>query len=1081
MPSLSDTNQTGKQYWRSLNELAETDEFREFMHREFPAGAIDQLSGPDRRHFLKIMGASMALAGMGLAGCRRWPREEIRPYASRPEDFIPGAATHYATCREQGGVASALLVRAIDQRPIKIEGNPESSQNRGATTMQDQASILDLYDPDRSRRIRHRTGGEIGDASWAEFAAWAKRQRTAIRNREGSGIAILAEATSSPSVQWMRNRLAADFADLKWYEYEPAGDGAVVAGLQMALGAPMRPVYDLAQAQCIVSLDAELLVGSPAKIAQARGFADSRRGVDSSDHTMSRMYCYESGLSLTGSNADDRVPVRPSDIAIITAKIASALGVVGGNALANAPEADAALSDDLKANLAHAISDLRNHRGSSIVVAGDGQPAEVHCLVAAINAALGNAGQTVRYVPAGGADGSIAEVASALNNNEIDTLLILGGNPVYNAPADLDFASALSNAASVVHLSDYVDETSQHDAVTWHINRAHFLESWGDGRAANGTILLGQPLIEPLFAGKTMTELLAAFMDDGVTESRDIVQRTFRDMHGSGNFERQWQQALHDGFVTGSSDGGMSGTINQSNVAAVGTTLATWWAGLTRDGLDIIFRPDACVFDGRFANNGWLQETPDPITKLTWDNAALISPELAERLEVDTEGMINLAAGNASLPIPVLVVPGMHSNAVVLPLGFGREIEGALGDRSRIATDAGFNTYTLRTINTMGFACGANATKATGTHQLALTQDHHAIDSVGGKGMAQRVPTIVREAELDDYKAHPEAIKHKVHVPHSLSLFEESNLEGAHYRWGMSVDLNTCIGCSACVVACQAENNIPIVGKEQVRKSREMHWLRIDRYFTFGKDDAGKPDGTKVKTVAMQPVMCVHCENAPCEQVCPVAATVHDSDGLNVMVYNRCIGTRYCSNNCPYKVRRFNYFDYRRRAPYREQPSTLLQVEPEYYTREQAASDPLQQMQLNPEVTVRVRGVMEKCTYCVQRIQEAKIEAKNEFVKQDPNVRPEKTRVADGRIKTACQQACPTQAIEFGDLEDKSSKVSGMQKNPRAYMLLQELNTDPRTKYLARIWNPSEKGSKVDAQEHGHGHSSDGHGEGAKH
>ena len=1084
MPSLSETNQTGKQYWRSLNELAETDEFKQFMHREFPAGAIDQLSGPDRRHFLKIMGASMALAGMGVAGCRRWPKEEILPYAKRPEDFIPGAATHYATCREQGGVASSLLVTAIDQRPIKIEGNPDSSQNRGATTMHDQASILDLYDPDRSRQVLHRTGGEIGNASWSDFAAWAASQRSTIRNRGGGGLAILSEATSSPSVQWLRNRLDADFDGLQWFEYEPVGDASVVAGLQMAFGSPMRPVYDLSKAKCIVSLDAELLTGSPATIAQARGFADSRRTVDDSGHPMSRMYCYEPGLSLTGSNADDRVAVRPSDIAVIASRLAVAVGVTAGS-LGSAADADAALSDEVKANLTHAISDLNSNRGTSLVVAGEGQPAEVHAIVAAINAALGNAGQTVKYVSAGQpADGGIVELAAALNNDSIDTLLILGGNPVYNAPVDLDIASALSRASEVVHLSDYVDETSQHDAVTWHVNRAHYLEAWGDGRAADGTVLLAQPLIEPLFAGRSAIEVLAAFLDDDVTAGRDIVQRTFRDMRGSGGFDRQWPQALHDGAVAGTGDGGVSGTVNNAAVASAGNALTQWWGEQTRDGVDLIFRADARVHDGRFANNGWLHETPDPLTKLTWDNAALIGPDLAERLGVDTEGMITIAAGDHSLNMAVIVVPGMHASAIVLPLGYGRTIRSAMGDKARIATDAGFNTYTLRTSQTMGFACGANATRASGTYQLALTQDHHAVDSTGGKGMAQRVPTIVREMERDEFSKHPEAIKHRAHVPHSLSLFEENNLEEHNYRWGMSVDLNTCIGCSACVVACQAENNIPIVGKEQVRKSREMHWLRIDRYFSFGKDSHGKHDGSKFKSVAMQPVMCVHCENAPCEQVCPVAATVHDSDGLNVMVYNRCIGTRYCSNNCPYKVRRFNYFDYRRRSPHREQPGTLLQVDPEYYTREQAAADPLQQMQLNPDVSVRVRGVMEKCTYCIQRIQQAKIEAKNEFVKQDKNTRPEKTRVQDGRIQTACQQSCPTQAIEFGDLDDKAAKVTAKHKNPRAYMLLQELNTDPRTKYLAKIWNPSEKGSKVDEADFGHGHghgSSDSHGEGAGH
>jgi len=668
---------------------------------------------------------------------------------------------------------------------------------------------------------------------------------------------------------------------------------------------------------------------------------------------------------------------------------------------------------------------------------------------------------------------AIRTLCSDLEAGNVKTLVMLGTNPVYTAPADLDFSSKLAKASAVVHVSDYVDETSSHSSCNWHINRAHYLEAWGDARAYDGTYSVTQPLILPLFNGKTIAEVLAAMAGGEVTTSYELTRASFFAVNG-GSDEARWRAVLHDGVLKGSqwSDASVRSAISATELARQIEPIAN------SGGTELVFIPSPSVFDGRWANNGWLQELPDPLTKLTWDNAALMSPSTAERLGVGFEDVVRLSVGGSSVDAATLLLPGMADGVIALELGFGRSKGG------RVADGAGVNAYVLRTSNAPGFVeVAASSTGA--TYPLACTQDHHSVSAagVGGKGVQDRLPSIFREADLEEFRSHPDFASHRLHVPHRLNIWKTDLYADAEYAWAMTIDLTSCTGCSACVVACQAENNIPIVGKDQVIRGRELHWMRIDRYYRFSatKDAQGKTtgyDSSSIEAIAIQPVNCMHCENAPCEQVCPVAATTHDEQGLNVMVYNRCIGTRYCSNNCPYKVRRFNYYDFHARGPLREQPGMLLQVEPEYFTAPQAGGEPLRRMQFNPEVTVRSRGVMEKCTYCVQRIEAGKIKAKNAWVKQTEEQKKANPRVTvpDGSVIPACAQACPAGAIVFGDRNDPNSRVNTLLKDARAYEMLEELNTRPRTKYLAKLRNPvNGSGGSHDGDAHGHG-SSEEHG-----
>jgi molybdopterin-containing oxidoreductase family iron-sulfur binding subunit len=1082
MSSVNDTTNAGHAYWRSLDELADTPEFREFVHNEFPSSATELLDAGDRRQFLKIMGAGMALAGLGLAGCRRWPEQYVAPYASRPADRVPGKPEFFATSMERGGVSYGLLATSHEGRPTKIDGNPDHPTAMGKSDSYTQASVLDLYDPDRSRFVLSNDAA----STYAAFGRWIGGAGARLHQGDGLGLAVLSEATSSPSVSALRDKLRASsaFPEMMWVEYEPLANDEELIGTFRAFGdAAFRPRYDLSKADVIVSFDADILGDHPDMIEMTRGYAANRRA-DNNAKTMSRLYCFENAMTLTGANADERVALRSAQVlASITWLAAKCAGDAAGMTAA-----EAVLSERAKTALAHAYEDLSSHTGHGVVVVGRNVSRFAHTLAHGINENFENHGATVSYRPleraqAGRHVESLRALVDRMNAGEVDTLVVLGGNPVFNAPADLDFAGALARVKNVIHVADYVDETwttrrsaAPAGAQDWHINRAHYLECWGDGLAADGTYTLQQPLILPLFDGKSVIEVLATLAGDEMTDGQELVRRTYHDAAGNTS-DKAWRTALHAGFVANSAgEGERPGVLRQATTQAMANIMPLLQTAT--DGWEVRFVTDGKVYDGRYANNGWLQELPQPITKLTWDNAAAMNVASAEALGVKVGDLVTIDVDGRSIEMPVIVVPGVADRSIMLPVGYGRGMKG------RICDGAGRNVYAVRSSTAMW---NANATvrKAVGTYPLATTQDHHAIevDSVGGKGIQNRLAALVRQGTLDEYRDHPNFAKHRTHVVHRLSLWDDDHaIEGSTYKWAMAIDLSTCTGCSACVVACQAENNIAIVGKDQVLRGREMHWIRIDRYYRFAETGDQEYDANALEAVALQPVMCMHCENAPCEQVCPVAATVHDKEGLNVMVYNRCIGTRYCSNNCPYKVRRFNYFDYHRRETPRDQPGALLQVDPEYYTKAQADPGVLKSMQFNPEVTVRMRGIMEKCTYCTQRIQAAKIEAKNAWTKDSDDEKRTTDRIGipDGVITPACAQACPAEALVFGDLNDSSSRVRALHRHERSYELLEELNVDARTKYLAKLRNPKDGAGHATGGGHGDAPSA-GHGEGHDH
>ena len=997
MSSLED-RQGG--YWRTLQEYAASPEFRALCAEEFPRGADVAPDPLSRRGFLKIMGASVALAG--LAGCR-WPRETIVPRAYQPAGQTPGLTRSFATAFELAGSASGLLVTSFEGRPIKVEGNPEDPIGRGAADALAQAAILELYDPDRSRSPILREGGQQRQ-DWARFAIAAATAMAPLRAAAGRGLAVLAEGSNSPALAAQRRRFLAAFPAARWQVWEPLNQDNGYAGTALAFGSPLRPVADLGAAAVILALDADLLADHPAALAQARGYAAGRNP----DGQMNRLYVVESRFSITGSMADHRLPLAAGRTEAFTFALAAALlhrleaelpgelrtlghSLVGASGAEGDPDFLAALVDDLLAA-----------RSGALIVAGSGQSPRVHALTALLNTLLGGVGRTLRYVapPTGEETAQLASLAAltrAMAAGEVETLIILGGNPVYDAPADLDFAAALERVATSVHLSLYDNETSQR--CRWHLPRAHFLESWGDALAWDGTYYSVQPLIEPLYGGKSAGELLAMLADgEGAASGHDQLRASL-----SGrlprDFEPAWHRLLHDGVLADSAFLAEPVSLAASSLAmALAAPAAS-----DEQPLELVLHRDHCLFDGRFANNGWLQELPDPLSKITWDNAAALSPATAARLGLAHGDRVRLNADGRSLEAAVAVLPGIAAGSVTLALGYGRKAAGAVGN------GVGFDAYRLRTSRALYAASGLQVEKLGGQYLLAGTQDHYLIDPVGFAGREARVSELVQSADLATYRAEPDFARHEGHQPPLVSLWQEHAYEG--HRWGMAIDLNTCIGCGACAVACQAENNIPVVGKDQVARGREMSWIRLDRYFQ------GEPENP---ASVVQPVACAQCELAPCEQVCPFQATTHSSEGLNDMVYNRCVGTRYCANNCPYKVRRFNFYHYTKDVP------------------------EVTRLAFNPEVTVRSRGVMEKCTYCVQRIQNVKIQAKNDG-------RP----IADGEIQSACMQTCPTKAIRFGDLNDEASGVGRLHGDHRAYSLLAELNIKPRTAYLARLTNPN--------------------------
>ena len=982
-----DNDIRGRAYWRSLKELSGTPELEQNRGQEFTEGASEMDNSWSRRNFLGLLGASIALAG--LSSCRR-PVEKIVPYVAQPEEVVPGVAQHYATSMPFGNTACGLLVQSHEGRPTKIEGNPGHPSSRGGTSPFMQAEILNLYDPDRSQRVMHK-GVE---SSYNQFiSAWRGLFDRHSQNR-GEGLAVLADEFSSPTLARLKNDFADKFPRARWVTWAPVNDENISRGIEMATGKIARPLYNYDKARVILSLDSDFLQMETESVTAARGFVDGRR-IETEKDAMNRLYVVEGGFSLTGAAADHRLRLTSSQIAAFTLALAKELGTSG---IEVAGIAETEGRDWGEAKWIKAVAaDLARNAGKALVVAGRRQPAPVHALVAAINEALDNTGKTVEYREFRDATSSkiqdMVELAADMKSGRITTLVMLGANPAYNAPADLDFSEALKKVIHTLQLSQYDDETA--GLCEWHLPQSHFLEEWSDVRALDGTPGIVQPLIEPLHGGKSAVEILSLLATGRDRRGYDIVRKTWQDILGRINFDNKWRHVLHDGFLA---DAGQPDPlkIKIKSDKVIGALDDDCLKAEAPDNnlLEVVFQADPSLFDGRYANNGWMQELPDPVSKISWDNAALVSPATARALGLENGDVVKLSYEGRELESPIWIIPGQADHGIVLALGYGRKETG------RVSGGVGVNAYAMRTSKNPGFGPGISVTKTGRRMELANTQDHSVMEG----------RPIVREAALEEYRKHPEFAREMVEHPPLKSLWDEhSYAEG--YQWGMSIDLPACIGCNACTIACQSENNIPVVGKKQVRNGREMHWIRVDRYY---KGDAGDPE------MVHQPVACHHCENAPCEQVCPVAATVHDGEGLNTMVYNRCIGTRYCSNNCPYKVRRFNFFN---------------------YTNELAETVKMAQ---NPDVTVRSRGVMEKCTYCVQRINRARISATNAG-----------REVRDGEVTAACEQACPTRAIVFGNINDPDSRITKVKKQNRSYAMLSELNIKPRTTYMAKVRNPN--------------------------
>jgi len=983
---------TARRYWRSLEQLGDSPGYAERAANEFPEGASELPEGVTRRDMLALLGASLSMAG--LAACRR-PVDHIVPYVHPPEEVVPGVPQHYATTMPFGLSAYGLVVESLEGRPTKVEGNSLHPATLGSSSAWMQASLYGLFDPDRSRsplKAGEPTTVESFVAAWGEIEA-------AHLGDQGAALAVLGEPFNSPTLARLKRTFTERFLQARWVTYEPLGDENHIEGIRLATGSTHQAVQHFDRAAVIVSIDSDFLASEPESVRQARGFADGRRLASPGD-SMNRLYVVESTLTATGATADHRKALPPSRMAAFTAALAGQLAA-GGLALElpeGAPSASDAGVDP--AWLSAVAQELLAHRGSSLVTAGPHLAPEVHAAAIRINAALGNLGTTVTLHDLPDASlpsrAALADLAAAMRAGTVRTLVILGGNPAYDSPADLDFGAAMSGVETSIHFSHHANETTS--TVEWHVPRAHFLESWGDARAAGGCASVIQPLIAPLFGSPSDVEFFSLLATGALGPGLELVRGTWMGILAGLPFEREWNSVLHDGLLASSALPPVSPEI---------APRIEWkGAGPSRDGLELRFVPSYAVHDGRFGNIAWLQELPDPVTKLTWDNAALLSPATARDLGVGKGDVVRLTCRERSLDLPAYVLPGQPDGAVAVALGYGRTAAG------RVGTGVGFDAYTLRHLDAPGFETGIGVEATGAFHQLVTTQDHWVVDDLGIAERERRLDSLVRSGTLSDLHADPEFVtRHGTPHPPLESLWHERAYDEGP-QWGMTIDLNSCVGCNACVVACQSENNIPTVGKEQVFKGREMQWIRIDRYFSGAVDQP--------ENVHFQPVTCMHCENAPCEQVCPVAATVHDSQGLNVMVYNRCIGTRYCSNNCPYKVRRFNFYDFTKDTP------------------------ELLKMAYNPDVTVRSRGVMEKCTFCTQRINRARLDAKLAG-----------TELADGDFQTACQQACPTRAIEFGDLRDPGSKVATLQAQGRAYKMLDELNNKPRTSYLARIHNPN--------------------------
>ncbi len=981
-----------KRLWQSLEELSDTKLHRDFKENEFPARYKDS-DGINRRDVLKLMAASAAMAG--LSACTKLPQEKIVPYVRPPEEIVPGVPLFYATSIPESGGAVGLLVESHMGRPTKIEGNPGHPGSLGATDAIQQASILNMYDPDRAQTIRY--DGNL--SSWTEFVAAMSN----VRGRhigDGAGIRILTTTVTSPTLGSQLKTLLAQFSGAKWHQYEPTGGHSARAGAQMAFGRPVNAAYQFDQADVIVSLDADFLQTGSGHVRYIHDFASRRALPDGPSSNLNRLYVVESMATITGAMSDHRLPLRSSDIEAFTRQLATAVGVAAApsQAAANIPV------DWLKA----VADDLTAHRGSSLVIAGETQPPIVHAIAHAMNAALGNVGKTVVYTESIEAEpvdqmASIKDLVNDLNADKVDFLLILGGNPVYDAPVDLDFLSALIKAKLRVYSGLYFNETSEW--CHWEVPATHYLESWSDTRAYDGTAGVVQPLIAPLYDSHSEHEIVAILSGQPGVSSHDLVQNYWQGQRTEKGkaFDDFWELTLYQGYVTGSAFPSVNAALQSDFLKQAPASAGEAGA------LEVVFLSDPTVGDGLYNNNAWLQELPKPISRLAWDNAAFVSPNTAQKMGINTQDYVELDLNGRKVSAPVFVTFGHADNSVTIHFGYGRLRTGSVG------TGAGFNAYLLRTSSAPSFATGLQISKTGKNYPLACVQHQYTIDYEGQKTDKESLAAVeqrdlVQIATLDEFRKNPTFAKHDDTTENkTLSLYPNYKYDG--YAWALSIDLNRCVGCNACVIACQAENNIAVVGKDQTMRGRIMHWIRIDTYF---RGDLENPEAY------FEPLPCMQCENAPCEYVCPVGATTHSPEGLNDMTYNRCVGTRYCSNNCPWKVRRFNFYLY-----------SDWDTKSLYGVR-------------NPDVTVRSRGVMEKCTYCVQRIQEAKIRTTRE-----------NRTIQDGEIVTACQQVCPADAIVFGNINDPNSRVSKLKAQQRDYILMSDLNTRPRTSYLARVRNPN--------------------------
>jgi MoCo/4Fe-4S cofactor protein with predicted Tat translocation signal len=1010
--------------WRSLAELENSPGFETVLQREFPRGAdVYEDSGLTKRDFMKLLGASMALAGIGVTGCRR-PEAYVVPFNKGVEWTIPGKFLFYATAMPLRQGAMPLIVSTVDGRPTKIEGNPLHPFSNGGTDAFAQASILDLYDPNRSKAIKE---------NGVEARPEALDNLLKSLSTSAEGMAFLVERKNSPTRDRLRAELEGKFPGMIWCEYEPLGTSLAQEAISASFGQGVRLLPNFERADVILALDSEFLNQSDKGVGFAHGFF-GRRGPDQKDAAMNRLYVVENHYTGTGGLADHRYRCKASLIGEFTRQLASHVSASGDDsALASILEAcpkTAATFDE--AWLSACADDLLANRGRSIVFVGEQQPVWVQILGHAINHALGNSGATIMGLAADEKpSASLGDLAAAIEGGSVKTLFVLGGNPAYNAPSDLNFSDLIRKVSQSVRLGLFEDETSK--LCRWHVPAAHYLEAWSDVRAYDGTYSVVQPMILPLWNGVSELEILAQLAGRPKPQGPALIQETFAQAFDTD--PERWNAVLRVGFAPGSEWPAATLSFSGSPPGARDDVKPM------AEGLELVFLQSTSVDDGRYANNSWLQETPDLESKVTWDNVALVSPATAEKLgirannfgpiyqvaeqmgnNIDFDVVADLieikSPAGASVVAAAYVAPGHADDSISLALGYGRSGVSALFE------GVGFNAYPLRSSDGQRFLTGVQVKVTKEKYPLAQTQEHRSMEG----------RDLFREGTLERYQHDPkfaQTMGMDSHIPPNISLYSHPQLTGSE-QWGMTVDLNSCFGCNACVVACQAENNVPVVGKEQVRRNRDMAWIRIDRYF------AGEPNDPEMLT---QTMLCQHCENAPCETVCPVNATVHSDDGLNLMAYNRCIGTRYCSNNCPWKVRRFNYFDYNQR------PLDHLYAGP---LARKGMADSLK-MAKNPNVTVRMRGVMEKCTFCIQRIEEAKIAR---LVEAGPR---NKNDVPVREFKTACQQACPSDSLVFGNIREAQSSVSQTRQSDRAYVMLKYLNTQPRVSYLARIKNPNSK------------------------